>query len=460
MLSATDTISAIATPPGEGGIGIVRISGAQAFEIARKLFHPLPAEVQSHRIYVGTVVEPNTGEHIDRALLLTFRAPRSYTGEDVVEFSCHGGLVLLRRVLRLTLQHGARLAQPGEFTLRAFLNGRLDLAQAEAVADLVRARTESAQRLAMRQHEGELSNAIHAIRDELVGLLALIEAYLDFSDDLGEMDYTHLSEQLHQLSARCQRLLATARFGRLTREGATVVIAGRPNVGKSSLLNALLGEERAIVTDIPGTTRDVIRESIQIRGIPVQLWDTAGLRETEDVVERFGVERTHRSLQNADLILFLLSAPEGFTDQDKHLLARLPSERILLVWNKCDLLPEEALAALSRQLEPQYAAPVFTVSALTGWKLHELLDAVAQQLLGSDWMTPEGAIVTSERHQIALQNAMESLQHALRSAQEGIPPEFIAVDLRTAIDAVGLITGETATEDIVERIFSDFCIGK
>jgi len=460
MLPASDTISAIATPPGEGGIGIVRISGAQAFEIARKLFQPLPAEVQSHRIYVGTVVDPDTGEPIDRALLLTFRAPRSYTGEDVVEFSCHGGTVLLRRVLRLTLQQGARLAQPGEFTLRAFLNGRLDLAQAEAVADLVRARTESAQRLAIRQHEGELSRAIHTIRDDMVGILALVEAYLDFSDDLGEMDYDYLSEQLQQLIARCQKLLSTARYGRLTREGATVVIAGRPNVGKSSLLNALLGEERAIVTDIPGTTRDVIRESIQIHGIPVQLWDTAGLRETDDVVERFGVERTHRSLRDADLILFLLSAAEGFTDEDKHLLERLPSERTLLVWNKCDLLSEEAVAALCQHLEKRYAARVFTVSALTGWKLHELLDAIAEQLLGSDWLMPEGAIVTGERHQIALQTAMESLQHAQRSSQEGLPAEFIAGDLRAAVDAVGLITGETATEDIVERIFSDFCIGK
>ncbi|MCS6831747.1 MAG: tRNA uridine-5-carboxymethylaminomethyl(34) synthesis GTPase MnmE, partial [bacterium] len=310
MLPSTDTISAIATPPGEGGIGIVRVSGAQALEIARRLFTPLPAQIQSHRIYAGAIVDPDTGEHLDRALLLAFRAPRSYTGEDVVEFSCHGGMVLLRRVLRLTLQHGARLAQPGEFTLRAFLNGKLDLAQAEAVADLVRARTETAHRLAMRQHEGELSCALHAIRNDVVGVLALVEAYLDFSDDIGEIDYDRLIEQIRQLITRGQNLLATARYGRLTREGAMVVIAGRPNVGKSSLMNALLGEDRAIVTNIPGTTRDVIKESIQIHGIPVQLWDTAGLRETQDLVERFGVERTHRSLQDADLILFLLSAPE------------------------------------------------------------------------------------------------------------------------------------------------------
>lgn len=456
MLPSTDTISAIATPPGEGGIGIVRISGAQAFEIARKLFTPLPTEIQSHRIYVGTIVDPNTSEHVDRALLLSFRAPRSYTGEDVVEFSCHGGMVLLRRVLKLTLQHGARLAQPGEFTLRAFLNGRLDLAQAEAVADLVRARTESAQRLAMRQHEGELSHAIHAIRDELVGVLAQVEAYLDFSDDIGEMDYGYLSEQLRQLIARCQSLLATARYGRLTREGAMVVIAGRPNVGKSSLMNALLGEDRAIVTDIPGTTRDVIKESIQIHGIPVQLWDTAGLRDTEDLVERFGVERTHRSLQDADLILFLLSAPEGFTEEDRRLLNRVPQERALLVWNKCDLLSEQALADLAQQL----SSPALAVSALTGWNLQRLVDAIGERLLGSDWLTPEGAVVTNERHQIALQGAIDSLQQALQSAQSALPAELISVDLRGALDALGLITGETVTEDIVERIFSDFCIGK
>lgn len=456
MLLSTDTISAIATPPGEGGIGIVRISGARAFEIARKVFTPLPAEVQSHRIYVGNIVNPDTGEHIDRALLLAFRAPRSYTGEDVVEFSCHGGMVLLRRVLRLTLQYGARLAQPGEFTLRAFLNGRLDLAQAEAVADLVRARTETAQRLAMRQHEGELSRAIHAIRDELVGVLARVEAHLDFADDIGEMDYHHLSEQLRQLIARCQSLLATARYGRLIREGAMVVIAGRPNVGKSSLMNALLGEERAIVTDIPGTTRDVIKESLQIHGIPVQLWDTAGLRETHDIVERFGVERTHRSLQHADLILFLLSAPDGFTEEDRQLLARVPQERTLLVWNKCDLLTQEAIANLARQAP----SPALAISALTGWNLHQLVDAIDERLLGSDWLTPEGAIVTNERHQIALQGAIESLQQALQSAQSALPLELISVDLRGALDAIGLITGETVTEDIVERIFSDFCIGK
>lgn len=456
MLPSTDTISAIATPPGDGGIGIVRISGTRAFDIARKVFTPLPAEVQSHRIYVGTLLDPDTAEHIDRALLLAFRAPRSYTGEDVVEFSCHGGMVLLRRVLKLTLQHGARLAQPGEFTLRAFLNGRLDLAQAEAVADLVRARTESAQRLAIRQHEGELSRAIYAIRHELLGILALVEAYLDFSDDLGELDYHHLSEQLRPLIARCQSLLTTARYGRLTREGATVVIAGRPNVGKSSLMNALLGEDRAIVTDIPGTTRDLIRESIQIQGIPIQLCDTAGLRETEDVVERFGVQRTHRSLQDADLVLFLLSAPEGFTEADKRLLARVPPRRTLLVWNKCDLVPEEAISELAQQV----ALPTVPVSARTGWNLHRLVETVGERLLGSDWLTPEGAVVTSERHQIALQGAIESLQQALHSAQVSLPAELISVDLRGALDALGLITGETVTEDVVERIFRDFCIGK
>lgn len=460
MPPSLDTISAIATPPGEGGLGIVRVSGARAIEIAQKLFTPLPEQLQSHRIYVGTVTDPETGEHIDRALLLVFLAPRSYTGENVVEFSCHGGMLLLRRVLRLTLRHGARLAQPGEFTLRAFLNGRLDLAQAEAVADLVRARTETAQRLAMRQHEGELSRALHTLRDQILHLLAEVEAHLDFSEDIGEMDYHHLGEQLRWLIACCQNLLATARYGRLTREGAMVVIAGRPNVGKSSLLNALLGEERAIVTDIPGTTRDVIRESIQVHGIPVQLWDTAGLRDTEDVVERIGVERTQRSLQNADVILFLLSAPDGITDEDRYPLASLPPERTVLIWNKCDLLPEATVSALCQQAESEYTTPALAVSALTGWNLHELRDHLAQRLLGSDWLTPEGAVITSERHQIALQQAVTSLQQAWQSVEESLPAELISVDLRGALDTVGLITGETATEDIVERIFSDFCIGK
>lgn len=455
MFASGDTISAIATPPGEGGVGIVRVSGARAFEIARQLFRPLPEQIESHRVYVGWLVDAHTGERVDRALLLPFRAPRSYTGEDVVEFSCHGGVVLLRRVLRLTLQGGARLAQPGEFTLRAFLNGRLDLAQAEAVADLVRARTESAQRLALRQHEGELSRAIHALRDTLLGILAQVEAHLDFSEDIGELDHARLHERIRSLIGRCQSLLATARYGRLLREGAAVVLAGRPNVGKSSLMNALLGEERAIVTDIPGTTRDVIRESIQIEGIPVQIWDTAGLRETEDTVERFGVERTHRSLQQADLILFVLAAPEGYTPEDQALLERLPREHTLLVWNKGDLVPEAEYPLLLQQ-----ASPAVVVSALTGWNLGALREAIAERLLGSDWLTPEGAIVASERHQIALQGAIDSLQQAMQSAEAALPPELLSVDLRGALDALGLITGETVTEDIVERIFSDFCIGK
>lgn len=451
MLPASDTISAIATPPGEGGIGIVRVSGNRAFEVARRLFQPLPESIRSHRIYVGSIIDPQTGERVDRALLLAFRAPRSYTGEDVVEFSCHGGMVLLRRVLRLTLQYGARLALPGEFTLRAFLNGRLDLAQAEAVADLIRARTESAQRLALRQHEGELSRAVYALRDQVVGLLAQVEAQLDFAEDVGDLDYDALEATLQQIIERCRSLLATARYGRLTREGAMVVIAGRPNVGKSSLLNALLGEERAIVTDIPGTTRDVIRESIQIHGIPVQLWDTAGLRETEDLVERFGVERTRRSLQDADLILFVLAAPEGLTEEDRGLLSHLPEERTLRVWNKCDLLAPEAVAQLDAGVP---------VSARTGWNLSQLITQLGERLLGADALTPEGAIVTNERHQIALQGAMESLQQALNSAALRLPAELISVDLRGALDALGLITGETATEDIVERIFAEFCIGK
>ena len=460
MFQTTDTISAIATPPGEGGIGIVRVSGRQALPIARRLFTPLPQRLQSHRIYVGSVIDPSSGEHVDRALLLTFLAPRSYTGEDVVEFSCHGGALILRRVLRLCLQTGARLAEPGEFTLRAFLNGRLDLAQAEAVADLVRARTETAHRLAMRQHEGELSRAVHALRDEVLSLLAGIEAHLDFSDDIGEMDYSLLSRQMDALLAKCEKLLTTARYGRLAREGATVVIAGRPNVGKSSLLNALLGEERAIVTDIPGTTRDVIKESIQVRGIPAQLWDTAGLRQTEDVVERFGVERTQRSLQNADLVLFVLSAPDGFTDEDRHLLAQLPQEQVVLVWNKCDIVPKEDARRLSTQISREHRAPVVPVSALTGWNLHELVEVMGEKLLGSDFTTPEGAVVTSERHQIALQQTMQSLQLAKASAEAGLPGELLSVDVRGALNALGLITGETVTEDIVERIFSQFCIGK
>jgi tRNA modification GTPase len=453
----TDTIAAIATPPGEGGIGIVRVSGSAAFPIAERLFrrHGGSKPLQSHRAYFGVIVDPATGETLDRALLLPFRAPRSYTGEDVAEFHCHGSPYLLRRVLELVWREGARPAEPGEFTLRAFLNGKLDLAQAEAVADLICARSEAQLRSALALHEGRLSHQVHALGDELLRLLATVEAHIDFSEELGELDPHALIPDLQYLLQRLDALLQGARAGRILREGARVAIVGRPNVGKSSLLNALLGEERAITTDIPGTTRDTLEESLIIGGVPLVILDTAGLRESADVVEQIGIERARRAAERADLILFVydLTAPDW--DADRALLETLPAHAPkLLVGNKMD-------AADPAQV--QRACSVFPdsvlISALTGAGLDALQEAILTALevqrIGEETLT-----LTHQRHIQAVADAKRALEHARDALQHGYSPDLIAVDLRAAWLALGAITGETADETLVQRIFRDFCIGK
>ena len=452
----TDTIAAIATPPGEGGIGIVRVSGEQAFPIAERLFRRRGrTPLQSHRAYFGAIVDPATGETLDRALLLPFRAPHSYTGEDVAEFHCHGSPYLLRRVLELVWREGARPAEPGEFTLRAFLNGKLDLAQAEAVADLIRARSEAQLRSALALHEGRLSHQVHALGDELLRLLATVEAHIDFSEELGELDPHALIPDLQHLLQRLDALLQGARAGRILREGARVAIVGRPNVGKSSLLNALLGEERAITTDIPGTTRDTLEESLIIGGVPLVILDTAGLRESADVVEQIGIERARRAAERADLILFVydLTAPDW--DADRALLETLPAHAPkLLVGNKMD-------AADPAQV--QRACSVFPdsvlISALTGAGLDALQEAILTALevqrIGEETLT-----LTHQRHIQAVADAKRALEHARDALQHGYSPDLIAVDLRAAWLALGAITGETADETLVQRIFRDFCIGK
>ena len=453
----TDTIAAIATPPGEGGIGIVRVSGSAAFPIAERLFrrHGGSKPLQSHRAYFGVIVDPATGETLDRALLLPFRAPHSYTGEDVVEFHCHGSPYLLRRVLELVWREGARPAEPGEFTLRAFLNGKLDLAQAEAVADLIRARSEAQLRSALALHEGKLSQQVQALSDDLLRLLATVEAHIDFSEELGELDPHTLIPDLQSLLQRLDALLQGARAGRILREGARVAIVGRPNVGKSSLLNALLGEERAITTDIPGTTRDTLEESLIIGGVPLVILDTAGLRESADVVEQIGIERARRAAERADLILFVydLTAPDW--DADRALLETLPAHAPkLLVGNKMD-------AADPAQV--QRACSVFPdsvlISALTGAGLDALQEAILTALevqrIGEETLT-----LTHQRHIQAVADAKRALEHARDALQHGYSPDLIAVDLRAAWLALGAITGETADETLVQRIFRDFCIGK
>ncbi|HXG23327.1 MAG TPA: tRNA uridine-5-carboxymethylaminomethyl(34) synthesis GTPase MnmE [Chthonomonadales bacterium] len=464
MLHLHDTIAAIATPPGEGGIGIVRISGPVAFSIADRLFATragAPSSLPSHTIHYGLIRDPETGEHIDDALLLPFRKPRSYTGEDVVEFSCHGGPVTLGRVLTLALRAGARLAEPGEFTQRAFLNGRMDLAQAEAVCDQIRARTEAAQRLAMRQREGALSREVARIREDLVGALAAVEVTIDFSEEVGDLDYAAMAERLAKIRAGVDRLIATAERGRIYREGVRLCIVGRPNVGKSSLLNALLRENRAIVTPIAGTTRDVIEETAHVRGIPLIAIDTAGLRETQDLVERIGVERARAAIETASFLLFVLDASTGWTEEDASIAAQITGRRVAWVLNKVDLisLPEiqqiEAITAPYRK-----GSPLVPISAMEGTGLEQLEETIACLLLGGEGIDVEEVIVSNVRHLHALEEARNSLLEAERTTAETLPPDFISIDLRAALDSLGRITGETATEEIIHRIFHDFCIGK
>jgi tRNA modification GTPase len=408
----------------------------------------------------------DTREILDDGLLTLFRAPHSYTGEDSVELSCHGGAMTTERLLRQVLRAGARLADPGEFTQRAFLNGRIDLAQAEAVVDLIRARTEAAQRMARRQLDGALSVSVRRLRDELIGILAAIEVTIDFSDEVGELEHAPLQARISAVRREVEQLCATAERGRILREGVRVALIGRPNVGKSSLFNALLRDNRAIVTAVPGTTRDRLEECVNIGGAALVLIDAAGLRETDDIVERVGVEKAESAILQSDVILFVLEAG-GVTGDDRAIADRLratPYERIVTVLNKRDSV---AAADLVRAEDAARAvlesAAVVPVSALTGEGIPDLERSLLAVALGGDTaegVAVESIVVSNSRHREALESALGSLVEAERTAGARLPGDFIAIDARGALDALGLITGETVTDDIVHRIFKDFCVGK
>ena len=462
-----DTIAAIATPIGEGGIGVIRVSGREAVAVAGEIFRltsGLPLSVvPSHTAHYGFVHDPITGEEIDDGVVIVFRAPRSYTGEDSAEISCHGGLVPVRRVLEAALRAGARLAEPGEFTKRAFLNGRLDLAQAEAVLDIIRSRTDEALRVARRQFEGLLSTRIRGLRNELIGILAQIEASIDFPEDVEEVPPGHIAGSIRDAISNVSSLLETADRGKIYREGISTVITGRPNVGKSSLLNALLRESRAIVTPIPGTTRDIIEESLNIRGIPVRTIDTAGVRETQDVIEQIGVDRARQMVEQADLVLAVIDAEAGFTHEDEDLLSELEGKRLIVVINKSDIPREaevEELAGKIRSWLQSDSYRIIKTAAPLNQGIVELEDAIADTILAGGVFSSDGAVVSNVRHRRALEEARASLDQALRTAQFGMPVDFISVDLKAAIDSLGNITGETVAEDVIDRIFSEFCIGK
>ena len=454
-----DTIAAVATPVGEGGVAIIRMSGPDAERIAKQVFCRSGGRngtLHSHTLHHGTICEPKSGTTLDEVLLALMRKPRSYTGEDVVEVHCHGGPFLVRRILELILSCGARHAEPGEFTKRAFLNGRLDLAQAEAVVDLIRARTEKGMRLALGQVQGEISKHVGDLREDLLDILAQVEAAIDFpEEDIELLQRDQLAEKIDNLRRKISSLIESYEWGRLFREGARVCIAGKPNVGKSSLLNALLGEERVIVASTPGTTRDVIEESINLDGIPVALWDTAGIRETNDQVEKIGVNFARKRLEEAHAALIVLDGSSPLSPEDRSILATAKEKTGLVVVNKADLTPKidaEELAKLASD------KTVLWISAKEGKGLQELKQALRGVLLRVDG-EPQ-IVVTNLRHKASLEKAEGALLAGNKALRELMPPEIVAVELQEASNALGEIVGLVTNDNILERIFSSFCVGK
>ena len=451
------TIAAIATPPGYGGIGIIRISGRESLRLVRQFLRP-GTQVQFSPNYTTfqKLLHPVSGQLLDEALLTFFQAPHSFTGEDVVEIACHGSPVILAEVLRLLTTLGADLAQPGEFTLRAFLNQRLDLTQAEAINDLIHAQTVFQAQVAVRQLRGELSQQLQPIKSALIDLIVWFESAVEFvEDDLDALDLVLFRSKLQSIIDRINRLISTYRLGRLIHSGAKLALVGQPNVGKSSLFNALLGRERAIVSPIPGTTRDTVSESLSINGIPLKLIDTAGLRETEDVVEQQGVARTKMAIAEADIVVAVFSAESTLLDKELAEIRTLSLD--LCVINKCDLgchWPSEILDQLREQ------APVLQLSALTGEGLDGLREAIYQRLTASAGSRIEDAIITNERHFAALEQCLQFLHQAERDLTAGFTEEIALANLHQALRQLGIITGETLIGDILNQIFSTFCIGK
>ncbi len=456
-----DTIAAIATPPGIGGVGLIRVSGPTAEGIARRLFRPLPpGNFLSHHLYHGKIIAPATGAVLDEVLVALLKGPHSYTGEDTLEINCHGGPLILRTVLEAVFLSGARPAERGEFTQRAFLNNRLDLAQAEAVLDIITAKTRPGLAAAIDCLSGKLSEQVEAIRSEMIDLLAGVEAAIDFSEDDGVEETTDEAlPRIRKLIDKIAAIAATHRQGRIYREGIGVVIAGRPNVGKSSLLNRILGEKRAIVTPVPGTTRDFIEESVDIGGIPVRLTDTAGLRPPENAIEKEGIELVWERLERADAVLLLLDGSAELTAEDRELLVKMTSKPLLPVLNKSDLpgrLDEKSL----RGLLPEGTPPAIRISAKYGGGLDCLTAALRDLLLARPAEESQEAMILHLHQKTALEKAAAGLALAREGLLAARPPELVALEVREALDALGEITGRTTPEEVLQRIFANFCIGK
>jgi len=454
-----DTIAAISTALGEGGIAIIRVSGDQAIEIVDSLYKGKQklSTVDSHTINYGYFLNIDN-QIVDEVLVSVMRAPKTFTTEDIVEVNCHGGLVVAKEVLDLILEKGAKLAEPGEFTKRAFLNGRIDLSQAEAVMDLIRSKTDRAMQLAMKQVEGKLSTKIKGLRQHLLEILAHIEVTIDYPEyDVESVTSDFVLDKSIQLKKELDYLLENAYQGKILREGISTVIIGKPNVGKSSLLNTLLHENKAIVTDVPGTTRDVIEEYINIKGVPLKLVDTAGIRETEDIVERIGVERSRKALDEADLVLFVFNYNETLTDDDIKLMKLVDELKVIIVINKTDLPQKLDIEKINNYLPK---SPMVMTSITEDKGIEELEDAISQLFFKGKLHAEDFTYVSNARHISLLKNANNSIDGAINSIEQLLPIDMIAIDLKNAWDILGEIIGDSVSEGLVDQIFSQFCVGK
>ena len=455
-----DTIAAIATAPGEGGIGIIRISGEKSLQVAQSIFKSKSGKMikdyNARTLIYGTVVDNE--KVIDEVLVAYMKGPNSYTAEDVIEINCHGGFISVKKILELILSKGVRLAEAGEFTKRAFLNGRIDLSQAEAIIDVIKSKTDMAHEVAQSQLEGSLAKKIKDLRMNVTEVLAHLEVSIDFAEeDVEEITYQTLEEKALELRNEIKKLYDTAESGKILRDGLKTVIVGKPNVGKSSLLNSILGENRAIVTDIAGTTRDVIEEFVNIKGIPLKIVDTAGIRETEDVVEKKGVEKSIESFSTADLVIMVLDASRKLSEEDMEILESLKNKKTIVLLNKMDLEPQIELEKIEEFVNSE---DIIKISALKHQGIEELQDKIEAMVYHGSVKNSSNLMITNSRHKDALFKAYESINDAISAIEQRMPYDFIEVDFKNIWDYLGYINGDTVREDLLDTIFANFCIGK
>lgn len=458
-----ETIAAISTPYGTGGIGIIRISGPEAFSVAEKIFRGSKkiSETKSHSVVHGRIIDPADGQMVDEVLLVKMDSPRTFTGEDTIEINCHGGIVLLRRVLSLVLMYGARAACPGEFTKRAFINGRIDLAQAEAVIDLINSKTDEGSRAAAAQLQGRLSEKIRGARRKMIELIARIEAAIEYpEEDIEEITAEAVRNGIKEIREELRKTAQSFTRGRLLREGITAAIIGKPNAGKSSLLNALAGSSRAIVTDIPGTTRDIIEEYVNIKGIPVRFLDTAGIRSTDDPVEAIGVEKARTAAAEAELVIIVLDAQTGITDEDIEVMKSSLSKKTIVMINKTDVADDRMVEDMKEQIRTYGDIPVVVASMVDGTGMDDLADRIEVLAAGGEISANNEVLLTNARHRQLIEDAILGLDSAESAYKGGMPLDLVTIDIRDAAEALGRITGESVSEDVVNEIFSRFCVGK